>query len=272
MSSGLCNCFLLRRHRTPRRSTVRAKESRTRSHEQLMPQELVYQEISVSSLPEQPVLEPTQDCKSDPFAAHFSAFQSSGMLIDTRQSSKTPEKAIEKKTSKTLAKEMKTRLSFLLQKPETSSEQIPPVEEKDETIEQAGKLSHEEALEWGRSLDVLLTHKHGLAAFRAFLHTEFSEENIDFWVACEDFKNTKSRLKVGVKARKIFAEFVGFQAPKEINLDSHTREVIMRNLPHPTIACFDTAQKRIYSLMEKDSYPRFLKSHFYLDLVKQLQT
>uniref|UniRef100_H3ADZ3 RGS domain-containing protein n=1 Tax=Latimeria chalumnae TaxID=7897 RepID=H3ADZ3_LATCH len=163
-------------------------------------------------------------------------------------------------------KEMKTRLSFLLQKPETSNT---PQKRNERTL--FARLSHEEALEWGRSLDVLLTHKHGLAAFRAFLHTEFSEENIDFWVACEDFKNTKSRLKVGVKARKIFAEFVGFQAPKEINLDSHTREVIMRNLPHPTIACFDTAQKRIYSLMEKDSYPRFLKSHFYLDLVKQLQ-
>jgi regulator of G-protein signaling len=34
----------------------------------------------------------------------------------------------------------------------------------------------------------------------------------------------------------------------------------------PTITCFDEAQKKIFNLMEKDSYRRFLKSRFYLDL------
>lgn len=52
----------------------------------------------------------------------------------------------------------------------------------------------------------------------------------------------------------------------QVNLDSCTREQTSRNLLEPTITCFDEAQKKIFHLMEKDSYRRFLKSHFYLEL------
>lgn len=39
----------------------------------------------------------------------------------------------------------------------------------------------------------------------------------------------------------------------------------------PTPTCFDEAQKVVYTLMEKDSYPRFLKSNIYLNLLNDLQ-
>ena len=35
----------------------------------------------------------------------------------------------------------------------------------------------------------------------------------------------------------------------------------------PTLSCFDVAQHRIYMLMAKDCYPRFLRSAAYRDLV-----
>ncbi|XP_067876892.1 regulator of G-protein signaling 8-like isoform X2 [Heterodontus francisci] len=126
-----------------------------------------------------------------------------------------------------------------------------------------------EALKWGESLDKLLNHKRGVAAFRAFLRSEFSEENIDFWLACEEYKNTKIGSKLTLKAQKIYDEFVKVQAPKEVNLDSHSRESVHNNVTKPSRSCFEPAQKRIYGLMEKDSFPRFLKSKFYLGLVKQ---
>ncbi|KAH0618316.1 hypothetical protein JD844_017401 [Phrynosoma platyrhinos] len=56
----------------------------------------------------------------------------------------------------------------------------------------------------------------GLDAFRAFLKSEFSEENIEFWLACEDFKKTKSAAKIVSKAQKIYSEFIQADAPKEV--------------------------------------------------------
>uniref|UniRef100_A0A8C9KEM4 Regulator of G-protein signaling 3 n=1 Tax=Panthera tigris altaica TaxID=74533 RepID=A0A8C9KEM4_PANTA len=127
----------------------------------------------------------------------------------------------------------------------------------------------EEALKWGESLEKLLLHKYGLAVFQAFLRTEFSEENLEFWLACEDFKKVKSQSKMTAKAKKIFAEYIAIQACKEVNLDSYTREHTKDNLQSVTRGCFDLAQKRIFGLMEKDSYPRFLRSDLYLDLINQ---
>lgn len=55
-----------------------------------------------------------------------------------------------------------------------------------------------------------------MAAFRAFLKTEFSEENLEFWLACEDFKRTRSAAKLASRAHRIFEEFVDVQAPREV--------------------------------------------------------
>uniref|UniRef100_A0A8D0EJH9 Regulator of G-protein signaling 8 n=1 Tax=Strix occidentalis caurina TaxID=311401 RepID=A0A8D0EJH9_STROC len=111
----------------------------------------------------------------------------------------------------------------------------------------------------------------GLAAFRAFLKTEFSEENLEFWLACEDFKKTRSAAKLASKAQRIFEEFIDVQAPREVNIDFQTRELTRRNMQEPSLSCFDQAQGKVHSLMEKDSYPRFLRSKIYTDLLSQTQ-
>lgn len=43
--------------------------------------------------------------------------------------------------------------------------------------------------------------------------------------------------------------------------------MIRGNINAPTTVCFDDAQRIVYQLMEKDSYPRFLKSDIYLALM-----
>ncbi|GAB1285551.1 Regulator of G-protein signaling 8 [Apodemus speciosus] len=112
---------------------------------------------------------------------------------------------------------------------------------------------------------------NGVAAFRAFLKTEFSEENLEFWLACEEFKKTRSTAKLVTKAHRIFEEFVDVQAPREVNIDFQTREATRKNMQEPSLTCFDQAQGKVHSLMEKDSYPRFLRSKMYLDLLSQSQ-
>ncbi|XP_042193240.1 regulator of G-protein signaling 3a isoform X1 [Callorhinchus milii] len=171
-----------------------------------------------------------------------------------------------KKKSKNIAKDMKNRLGFLRRRNDSGpGSNAAKLDKVIKTV----RPSPEEALKWGESLDKLLTHKYGLAAFRAFLRTEFSDENLEFWLACEEYKKVKSQSKMISKAKKIFAEYIAIQSCKEVNLDSHTREHTKDNLQKVSRSCFDLAQKRIFGLMEKDSYPRFLRSELYLDLINQ---
>ncbi|XP_047555349.1 regulator of G-protein signaling 3 isoform X1 [Lutra lutra] len=176
------------------------------------------------------------------------------------------DEASRKRKSKNLAKDMKNKLGIFRRRNESPGAQSAGKADK---MVKSFKPTSEEALKWGESLEKLLLHKYGLAVFQAFLRTEFSEENLEFWLACEDFKKVKSQSKMTAKAKKIFAEYIAIQACKEVNLDSYTREHTKVNLQSVTRGCFDLAQKRIFGLMEKDSYPRFLRSDLYLDLINQ---
>ncbi|XP_037349471.1 regulator of G-protein signaling 3 isoform X9 [Talpa occidentalis] len=164
------------------------------------------------------------------------------------------------------AKDMKNKLAIFRRRNESPGAQ--PAGKADKMMKSL-KPTSEEALKWGESLEKLLLDKYGIAMFQNFLRTEFSEENLEFWLACEDFKKVKSQSKMTAKAKKIFAEYIATQACKEVNLDSSTREHTKGNLQSVTRGCFDLAQKRIFGLMEKDSYPRFLRSDPYLDLINQ---
>lgn len=60
----------------------------------------------------------------------------------------------------------------------------------------------------------------GLELFRDFLRSEFSDENLEFWIAVEEFKQSKAS-KVPSMAQRIYTDFVAPQAPREVG-----------NLPH----------------------------------------
>lgn len=129
--------------------------------------------------------------------------------------------------------------------------------------------THEQCLQWSRSFDSLLSDKSGLELFKGFLKSEFSEENLEFWIACEEFRfATDSSMPV--LAQKIYADFVAFQAPKEVNLDSNTRMTTVSNLENPSRETFQQAQHKIQALMEKDSYPRFIESELYQQILESV--
>lgn len=52
--------------------------------------------------------------------------------------------------------------------------------------------------------------------FSQFLRSEFSEENIEFWLACNDYKSTRSDSKRLNKAKTIYALYIEADAPKEV--------------------------------------------------------
>lgn len=72
----------------------------------------------------------------------------------------------------------------------------------------------------------------GVAAFHAFLKTEFSEENLEFWLACEEFKKIRSATKLASRAHRIFEEFICSEAPKEVRAQICPK--ILRTLPAPS--------------------------------------
>lgn len=126
------------------------------------------------------------------------------------------------------------------------------------------------ARNWATSFECLLADKYGVQCLRQFLKSEFSDENIEFWIACEEYKTLKPN-KMAAQAQRIFSEFIQHQAPREINIDSRTRDVTYANMDNPDIRTFDAAQRRIQALMDKDSYPRFLESHLYHELLRGQQ-
>ncbi|XP_051159528.1 regulator of G-protein signaling 17 isoform X2 [Leptopilina boulardi] len=121
----------------------------------------------------------------------------------------------------------------------------------------------DEIRSWGSSFDKLMRNPAGRRLFREFLVSEYSEENIAFWLACEQLKRETNSERIEEKARLIYEDYISILSPKEVSLDSRVREIVNRNMVEPTPHTFDEAQLQIYTLMHRDSYPRFVNSEIY---------
>ncbi|KAL4624692.1 regulator of G-protein signaling 20-like [Arapaima gigas] len=130
--------------------------------------------------------------------------------------------------------------------------------------------SVEEVRSWGQSFDKLMKCPAGRRAFREFLRTEFSEENMLFWLACEDLHQETNKNAIEQKANHIYEDYISILSPKEVSLDARVREAINKNMLEPTCHTFDEAQLQIYTLMQRDSYPRFMNSSSYKTLLQTL--
>lgn len=61
----------------------------------------------------------------------------------------------------------------------------------------------------------------GRVVFREFLKCEYSEENILFWLACEDLKKDNNPEVVEEKARLIYEDYISILSPKEVLFTSY---------------------------------------------------
>lgn len=57
----------------------------------------------------------------------------------------------------------------------------------------------------------------GRKIFRDFLRCEYSEENILFWLACEELKQEKNPEAIEEKARYIYEDYISILSPKEVS-------------------------------------------------------
>ncbi|XP_016429228.1 regulator of G-protein signaling 6-like [Sinocyclocheilus rhinocerous] len=133
-------------------------------------------------------------------------------------------------------------------------------------LEASKDPSQQRVKKWGFSLDEALKDPVGREQFLKFLEFEFSSENLLFWLAVQDLK-CRPLQEVAARAQEIWQEFLAEGAPSAINLDSHSYERTSQNLKDPGRYSFEDAQDHIYKLMKSDSYPRFLRSNAYQDLL-----
>ncbi|CAL1579944.1 unnamed protein product [Knipowitschia caucasica] len=162
-------------------------------------------------------------------------------------------------------KERRSRLSLFLTK-SGSHENVSPHKK---TTTASRNISAEAVSKWSNSFEDVMKDSDGVEIFSQFLRSEFSEENMEFWLACEDFKTIDSDTKLLSKAKYIYTVFIESDAPKEVNIDYGTKMAIEQSIAKPTKSCFDAAQKKVFSLMQKDSYPRFLHSDMYVHLTQR---
>lgn len=69
---------------------------------------------------------------------------------------------------------------------------------------------------WSQSFDKLMRNPAGRNVFREFLRTEYSEENMLFWLACEDLKQEINKSAIEEKARSIYEDYISILSPKEV--------------------------------------------------------
>ncbi|XP_016349508.1 regulator of G-protein signaling 18-like [Sinocyclocheilus anshuiensis] len=170
------------------------------------------------------------------------------------QSSHSNLASAEHSANVTSAKERRSRMPFLKQWSQVGHGRA--------------QLSREEMESWAKSLDALLESRVGVTVFEAFLRSEFSEENLQFYSACEQYSQSSNKFSLQRRAKIIIETYIQPGAPREVNLDNKTRELTLELLKAPSHTALSHAQRRIYCLLEMDCYPRFLQSEIYLTLLR----
>uniref|UniRef100_A0A667XKW6 Axin 2 n=1 Tax=Myripristis murdjan TaxID=586833 RepID=A0A667XKW6_9TELE len=124
---------------------------------------------------------------------------------------------------------------------------------------------------WTKSLHFLLGDQDGAHLFRTFLEREKCVDTLDFWFACNgfrqmDLKDTKT-LRV---AKVIFKRYIENNSIVAKQLKPATKTFIRDSIKKQQIdsAMFDQAQTEIQSTMEENAYQMFLTSDIYLEYVR----
>uniref|UniRef100_A0AAZ3P7I1 Regulator of G-protein signaling 6 n=1 Tax=Oncorhynchus tshawytscha TaxID=74940 RepID=A0AAZ3P7I1_ONCTS len=133
-------------------------------------------------------------------------------------------------------------------------------------LEASKEPSQQRVRKWGFSLEEALKDPAGRDQFLKFLESEFSSENLQFWLAVQDLKRQPLE-NVAERAQEIWTEFLAEGATSSINLDSHSYERTSANLKDPGRYSYEDAQDHIYKLMKSDSYTRYLRSNAYQNLL-----
>ena len=117
-----------------------------------------------------------------------------------------------------------------------------------------------------KTLELLLKNSQLKSIFKEFLESEYSEENLEFWETIEGLKaNPAPSPSLQAASKEIVETFIATGSDREVNIDAPTRNLLVQEVQAGcvTIASLCNAQTKIYNLMARDSYTRFLKSDYF---------
>ncbi|XP_028692511.1 axin-2 isoform X3 [Macaca thibetana thibetana] len=138
--------------------------------------------------------------------------------------------------------------------------------------EPEGRASPDSPLtRWTKSLHSLLGDQDGAYLFRTFLEREKCVDTLDFWFACNGFRqmNLKDAKTLRV-AKAIYKRYIENNSIVSKQLKPATKTYIRDGIKKQQIdsIMFDQAQTEIQSVMEENAYQMFLTSDIYLEYVR----
>uniref|UniRef100_UPI00398F867F axin-2-like n=1 Tax=Pristiophorus japonicus TaxID=55135 RepID=UPI00398F867F len=146
-----------------------------------------------------------------------------------------------------------------------------PRREDDELGEPEGSASPDSPLtRWTKSLHSLLGDQDGAHLFRTFLEREKRVDTLDFWFACNGFRQMDLRdpktLRVAKAIHKRYVENSAVSRQLKAATKCYIKDTIKKQQIDSTM--FDQAQTEIQTMMEENSYQMFLTSDIYLQYVR----
>jgi len=120
----------------------------------------------------------------------------------------------------------------------------------------------------------LLSHSLGMSTFRTFLRKSVAEENLDFWIAANEFR-TSSQGKDWMKTRaeEIFGQYCKESSEHQVNLPCSMRSSLQKAIEECDFIkddLFTPSIDEIYRLLERDNYARFKRSPEFNEFFKCL--
>ncbi|KAH9404533.1 termination of G-protein coupled receptor signaling pathway [Tyrophagus putrescentiae] len=117
-------------------------------------------------------------------------------------------------------------------------------------------------------LEDVLRDEQGLSCFKEFLKTEFSHENLEFWLRCNEFKKMDNKKEMKKCCQEIYNKYIHLKGTHSVNIDHQARKMIEDSLKKPHQNMFDMAMHQIFQLMQSDSFTRFRTSPSFMKIAK----
>lgn len=107
--------------------------------------------------------------------------------------------------------------------------------------------------------------------FRRFLKDQCITRNLNFWLACEHYRqlSTDNRKHLLAVAKAIYTKFIKNSAPQKVTIQGDTKNRLKMTLDYKseplTGQLFDTAQQEIWEVMERNEVLQFAVSESFAD-------